>query len=137
MIERHTSPNWKQHSDSINATVGQCFPDVSPHCRFACGLFIAPLIQAFIETNTTYMLEQLGLTFRNALMGAIYRKTLRLSSSALSTDGTGKIVTLMSNDASKLQVRSGSVIATTPYIFTDISSRYCMGNAPLQGYTIQ
>ena len=75
-------------------------------CRFACGLCVATLIQAFIETNTTYMLEQLGLLFRNSLMGAIFRKTLRLSTTALAADGMGRIVTLMSNDASKLQVHT-------------------------------
>lgn len=91
----HLSSFWYHKSSSEEVLVA---------CRFACGLFIAPLIQAFIETNTTYMLEQLGLTFRNSLMGAIYRKTLRLNSSALTKDGTGKIVTLMSNDASKVQV---------------------------------
>lgn len=72
--------------------------------RFALGLFIAPMLQAFIETNNVYVLEQLGLVFRNSLMGAIYRKTLKLNAEALNTASTGKIVTLMSNDAQKLQV---------------------------------
>lgn len=61
-------------------------------------------MQAFIETHNVYVLEQLGLVFRNSLMGAIYRKTLRLNSEALNAASTGKIVTLMSNDAQKLQV---------------------------------
>ena len=62
-------------------------------------------MQAFIETHNVYVLEQLGLVFRNSLMGAIYRKTLKLNAEALNAASTGKIVTLMSNDAQKLQVR--------------------------------
>lgn len=73
-------------------------------CRYALGLFIAPLIQALVENNNLYQLDQLGLSFRNALMGAIYRKCLRLNNSALASESTGKIVTLMSNDSQKLQV---------------------------------
>lgn len=74
--------------------------------RFACGLFVAPLMQAFIETHNVYVLEQLGLVFRNSLMGAIYRKSLKLNAEALNSASTGKIVTLMSNDAQKLQART-------------------------------
>lgn len=67
------------------------------------GLFVAPLVQAFIETNYTYQLEKIGVGFRNTLMAAIYRKCLRLDNAALAKVSTGKIVTLMSNDAQKLQ----------------------------------
>ena len=58
-----------------------------------------------MDNNYLYQLDQLGLAFRNALMGAIYRKCLRLNNSAIASMSTGKIVTLMSNDAQKLQVR--------------------------------
>jgi ATP-binding cassette, subfamily C (CFTR/MRP), member 1 len=61
-------------------------------------------MQAFIETHNVYILEQLGLIMRNSLMGAIYRKTLKLNAEALNAASTGKIVTLMSNDAQKVQV---------------------------------
>ena len=46
----------------------------------------------------------IGTRMRNALMAAIYRKSLKLSNSALQTQSTGKVVTLMSNDAQKMQV---------------------------------
>jgi ATP-binding cassette, subfamily C (CFTR/MRP), member 1 len=58
-----------------------------------------------VETNYTFALEKLGVTFRNSLMGAIYRKCLRLDNAALAQVTTGKIVTLMSNDAQKMQAR--------------------------------
>lgn len=73
--------------------------------RYACGLFVAPLVQAFIENNNTYVLEGLGLSFRNTLMAAIFRKCLTLSNASLASQPTGRIVTLMSNDAQKIQVR--------------------------------
>lgn len=41
---------------------------------------------------------------RNALMAAIYRKCLRASNASLQRESAGKIVTLMSNDAQKIQV---------------------------------
>jgi ATP-binding cassette, subfamily C (CFTR/MRP), member 1 len=70
---------------------------------FAIGLFIAPFIEAFVENYKNYELEKLGVIFRNTLMAAIYRKCLRLDNAAMATHSTGKIVTLMSNDAQKIQ----------------------------------
>lgn len=47
--------------------------------------------------------QMIGTQMRNALMASIYRKCLRLSNAALQSESTGKVVTLMSNDAQKIQ----------------------------------
>ncbi|MEW5311498.1 MAG: hypothetical protein WDW38_003208 [Sanguina aurantia] len=80
----------------------QCHPK-SYLYYFCIGLFLAPFIQSVCENHQTYMLYVLGTKMRNAIMAAIYRKCLRLSNAALQAESTGRIVTLMSNDAQKLQ----------------------------------
>lgn len=50
-----------------------------------------------------FELSVIGTRMRNGLMAAIYRKCLRLSNSAIQSESTGKVVTLMSNDAQKVQ----------------------------------
>jgi hypothetical protein len=44
-------------------------------------------------------LYMVGICMRNALMAAIYRNCLRLSAEGMASEGTGKIVTLISNGA--------------------------------------
>eukprot|EP00197_Chlamydomonas_leiostraca_P002886 CAMPEP_0202857580 /NCGR_PEP_ID=MMETSP1391-20130828/470_1 /ASSEMBLY_ACC=CAM_ASM_000867 /TAXON_ID=1034604 /ORGANISM="Chlamydomonas leiostraca, Strain SAG 11-49" /LENGTH=1463 /DNA_ID=CAMNT_0049536397 /DNA_START=117 /DNA_END=4508 /DNA_ORIENTATION=- len=70
---------------------------------YCIGLFLAPAVQSICENHQTYLLYLMGTRMRNSLMAAIYRKCLRLSNSALQAESTGKVVTLMSNDAQKLQ----------------------------------
>ncbi|KAG2439872.1 hypothetical protein HYH02_010502 [Chlamydomonas schloesseri] len=70
---------------------------------YIIGLFLAPAVQSLCDNQQTFLLYRLGTRMRNALMAAIYRKCLRLSSAALQEESVGKVVTLMSNDAQKLQ----------------------------------
>lgn len=70
---------------------------------YCIGLFLSPLFQSLSENHMNFMLARMGTRMRNSLMAAIYRKCLRLSNSSLQAEGLGKIVTLMSNDAQKLQ----------------------------------
>lgn len=70
---------------------------------YCIGLFLAPALQSLCENHQNYLLYMIGTRMRNTLMAAIYRKCLRLSNSAMQAESTGKIVTLMSNDAQKLQ----------------------------------
>ncbi|GFR43059.1 hypothetical protein Agub_g4065 [Astrephomene gubernaculifera] len=70
---------------------------------YIIGLFLAPAIQSLCENQQNFLLYLTGTRMRNALMAAIYRKCLRLSNAALQAESTGKVVTLMSNDAQKLQ----------------------------------
>jgi ABC-type multidrug transport system fused ATPase/permease subunit len=80
------------------------------------GLFLVPLVQAFVETIYTFQLEKIGVQFRNSLMAAIYRKCLRLDNAALGKASTGKIVTHMSNDAQKMQARARHCRLRTPTV---------------------
>ncbi|PNH11698.1 Canalicular multispecific organic anion transporter 1, partial [Tetrabaena socialis] len=70
---------------------------------YIIGLFLAPAVQSLCENQQMFFLYRIGTKMRNALMAAIYRKCLRLSNAALQAESTGKVVTLMSNDAQKLQ----------------------------------
>jgi ATP-binding cassette subfamily C (CFTR/MRP) protein 1 len=65
-----------------------------------CG---APLVQSLSENQMNFALNVIGTRMRNALMAAIYRKCLRLTNAALQAESAGRVVTLMSNDAQKVQ----------------------------------
>ncbi|KXZ51207.1 hypothetical protein GPECTOR_13g694 [Gonium pectorale] len=80
----------------------QCDPK-SKLYYYIIGLFLAPAFQTVCENQQLFLLYRLGTRMRNALMAAIYRKCLRLSNAALQAESTGRVVTLMSNDAQKLQ----------------------------------
>lgn len=71
------------------------------------AITVAPLIQSLVENQMQFMLNVAGLKMRNGLMAAIYRKCLRLSNAALQSESTGRVVTLMSNDAQKVGSRRG------------------------------
>lgn len=70
---------------------------------YVIAITLAPLVQSLVENQMQYMLNVAGLKMRNGLMAAIYRKCLRLSNAALQSESTGRVVTLMSNDAQKVQ----------------------------------
>lgn len=76
---------------------------------YCIGLFLAPAIQSVTENHQNYLLYLMGTRMRNALMATIYRKCLKLSNSSLQAESTGKVVTLMSNDAQKLQDAAFSI----------------------------
>jgi hypothetical protein len=73
------------------------------------AITVAPLIQSLIENQMQFMLNVVGLKMRNGLMAAIYRKCLRLSNAALQSESTGRVVTLMSNDAQKVGQQEGEL----------------------------
>jgi ATP-binding cassette subfamily C (CFTR/MRP) protein 1 len=62
---------------------------------YVIPIALAPLIQSLAENQMNYQLNVIGLKMRNGLMAAIYRKCLRLSNTALQSESTGKVVTLM------------------------------------------
>ncbi|KAF6255037.1 ABC transporter [Scenedesmus sp. NREL 46B-D3] len=81
---------------------GQC-PTANDLYYFVIAISLAPLVQSLAENQMQFQLNVVGLKMRNGLMAAIYRKCLRLSNSALQSESTGRVVTLMSNDAQKVQ----------------------------------
>lgn len=70
---------------------------------FAILLTAANVLFSVAASHERYMLSIAGLRIRNKLMAAVFRKTLTLSSGALAEENAGRIVTLMSNDAQKIQ----------------------------------
>jgi ATP-binding cassette subfamily C (CFTR/MRP) protein 1 len=71
-------------------------------CSYVIAITVAPIIQSLVENQMQFQLNIIGLKMRNGLMAAIYRKCLRLSNAALQSESTGRVVTLMSNDAQKV-----------------------------------
>lgn len=78
-------------------------PDVSVLYGYAALLAAASVVYNIVASHERILLAVFALRFRGKLMAAVYRKTLRLSSGALAEESAGRIVTLMSNDAQKLQ----------------------------------
>lgn len=100
---------------------------VLPCCSYVIAITVAPIIQSLVENQMQFMLNVVGLKMRNGLMAAIYRKCLRLSNAALQSESTGRVVTLMSNDAQKVGVKhlgcsgvsvqlQGTVVAKDPCV---------------------
>ena len=71
--------------------------------EYAILLAAASILQNFCTAHTEFALQKIGISVRNSLMCALYRKVLRLSPKGLQSESTGRIVTLMSNDVNKLQ----------------------------------
>lgn len=71
--------------------------------EFAILLAVASILQNFCAAHQEFGLQKVGISVRNSLMCALYRKVLRLSPKGLQAESTGRIVTLMSNDVNKLQ----------------------------------
>lgn len=80
-----------------------------PLPSYVIAIALAPLVQSLVENQMQYQLNVIGLKMRNGLMAAIYRKCLRLSNAALQSESTGRIVTLMSNDAQKVCVAAANI----------------------------
>lgn len=75
----------------------------------AVAFFVVPTIQSFLLNNYFYIMYQIGMQVRTALISAIYRKALNLSNAARRDVTSGEIVNLMSVDAQKF-------VETLPFI---------------------
>uniref|UniRef100_A0A1I8HV06 ABC-type glutathione-S-conjugate transporter n=1 Tax=Macrostomum lignano TaxID=282301 RepID=A0A1I8HV06_9PLAT len=69
----------------------------------AVALFLVALFKTFIFQQYYHGTYTTGMRLRTAVIAAVYRKALRLSSSARKNKTVGEIVNLMSVDAQKLQ----------------------------------
>ncbi len=58
---------------------------------------------------------------RTAVVGAIYRKSLRLSNEARRSYNLGEIVNLVTTDAATLQVQYGTVVLILSWVLVYIS----------------
>lgn len=85
------------------ATPTKGCPTKSELYPFAGYLAASTVVYNVLSSHERILLTTLGLRTRGSVMAAIYRKTLLLSSGAAQEESAGRIVTLMSNDAQKLQ----------------------------------
>uniref|UniRef100_A0A3Q1M0I1 ATP binding cassette subfamily C member 4 n=1 Tax=Bos taurus TaxID=9913 RepID=A0A3Q1M0I1_BOVIN len=68
---------------------------------YAAGLSACVLVWAVLHHLYFYHMQRVGMRLRVALCHMIYRKVLRLSSSAMGKTTTGQIVNLLSNDVNR------------------------------------
>ncbi|NXB15069.1 MRP7 protein, partial [Rhagologus leucostigma] len=69
---------------------------------YALGLFAGSFLGALLRNQFSYEMNKLTLMVRAAVISAIYRKALRVSSTSLARFTVGEIVNFMSTDTSRL-----------------------------------
>ncbi|NWS95557.1 MRP7 protein, partial [Mionectes macconnelli] len=69
---------------------------------YALGLFAGSFLSALLRNQFTHEMNKVTLMVRAAVISAIYRKALRVSSTSLSRFTVGEIVNFMSTDTSRL-----------------------------------
>jgi len=73
---------------------------------FASGLFLLVLLSMLMFNHFTVGAFHIGMRVRTACCSLIYRKSLRLSRTALGETAAGKVVNLLSNDVSRFDMVS-------------------------------
>ncbi|NWY94272.1 MRP7 protein, partial [Loxia curvirostra] len=69
---------------------------------YALGLFAGSFLGALLRSQFRYEMNKMALMVRAAVISAIYRKALRVSSSSLARFTVGEIVNFMSTDTDRL-----------------------------------
>ncbi|NXS38652.1 MRP7 protein, partial [Pomatostomus ruficeps] len=69
---------------------------------YAVGLFAGAFLGALLRNQFSYEMNKMTLMVRAAVISAIYRKALRVSSASLARFTVGEIVNFMSTDTSRL-----------------------------------
>ncbi|NWS22729.1 MRP7 protein, partial [Pachyramphus minor] len=69
---------------------------------YALGLFAGSFLSALLRNQFSYEMNKVTLMVRAAVISAIYRKALRVSSTSLAHFTVGEIVNFMSTDTSRL-----------------------------------
>ncbi|NXO61500.1 MRP7 protein, partial [Phainopepla nitens] len=69
---------------------------------YALGLFAGSFLGAFLRNQFSYEMNKVALMVRAAVISAIYRKALRVSSTSLARFAVGEIVNFMSTDTDRL-----------------------------------
>ena len=65
-------------------------------------MLIAPLAQAFVASIIQMMMARIAVSAKAMASEAIYRKALRLTSTAKGSTSTGQLVNIMSTDTNSL-----------------------------------
>ncbi|XP_076314216.1 LOW QUALITY PROTEIN: ATP-binding cassette sub-family C member 10-like [Tachypleus tridentatus] len=71
-------------------------------CYYAAGLFSATFLSAICSSQFGYLITKVGLKIRAAIITTIYRKTLGVSKTNLSSFSTGEIINFMSTDSERI-----------------------------------
>ena len=66
-------------------------------------MFIVPMFSSIIAVRSNNILVHIGAEFRNALVNAIYRKTMCLSPAARQASSTGQIINMFAADTRQIQ----------------------------------
>ena len=69
----------------------------------AALMLLVPIASSLLAVQSNTMLAHLGIDFRNALIGAIFRKSMVLSPSSRAAFSTGQIVNMFSADTRQIQ----------------------------------
>ncbi|NXM27509.1 MRP7 protein, partial [Oxyruncus cristatus] len=75
---------------------------VSHGVLYALGLFAGSFLSALLRNQFSYEMNKVTLMVRAAVISAVYRKALRVSSTSLTRFTVGEIVNFMSTDTSRL-----------------------------------
>ncbi|OWK61256.1 Multidrug resistance-associated protein 7 [Lonchura striata] len=79
-----------------------CQEPLSHGILYALGLFAGSFLGALLRSQFRYEMNKMALMVRAAVISAIYRKALRVSSASLARFTVGEIVNFMSTDTNRL-----------------------------------
>ncbi|XP_046682900.1 multidrug resistance-associated protein 1-like isoform X2 [Homalodisca vitripennis] len=95
---------------------------------YVIGMLIVSQLQTICLHHASDIMYGLGVNWRTAIMSAIYKKTLRISSSARKSRSFGEIVNLMAVDAQRFVDTSLALHATWTLLLTIIGCMYFLWN---------
>ena len=86
-------------------------------------LLLVPIINACLNSVVMMMMVKLGVQMRTIAQEAVYRKALRLTSTAKGSTSTGQLVNIMSTDTNVLLqfVMAVNIIAMIPVMVFSLS----------------
>lgn len=68
-----------------------------------CAMFVVPMVASLMQSQSNAVIIRMATQIRNALINAIFRKALLLSSDSRQQQSTGKIINMFANDTKQIQ----------------------------------
>lgn len=72
-------------------------------------LFVFPVLCSLCQSHSNVLMLNIGIQVRNALIGAIYRKSMTVSPSERQKIGAGKIISMFSDDTNNLKLMISAI----------------------------